>query len=47
MPTTCVVPKCKTGYRSDDPGPEKISFFKFPTDLGMKEKWTKKIRREN
>ena len=47
MPTTCVVPKCKTGYPSDNPGPEKTSFFKFPTDLGMKEEWTKKIRREN
>ena len=45
MPTNCCVPECaKKEYRTEDG--TKISFFKFPDDIGLRKKWLHAIRRD-
>ena len=45
MPTNGRVPECtKKGYRAEDG--TKISFFKFPHDIGLRKKWLHAIRRD-
>ena len=46
MPTHCCVPLCtKKGYREEETG-EKISYFKFPTEEGLRKLWIHAIRRD-
>ena len=44
MPSTCCVPKCKSGYRSDSS--ENIKLFKVPVDETRRELWLRSIPRE-
>ena len=45
MGKKCSVPGCKSGYASAKPGISKISFFSFPSDPDLKEKWKIGIQR--
>ena len=46
MPTHCCVPLCtKKGYREEETG-EKVSYFKFPTEEGLRKLWIHAIRRD-
>ena len=45
MGKKCSVPGCKSGYASAKPGINKISFFSFPSDPDLKEKWKIGIQR--
>ena len=46
MPTHCCVPLCtKKGYRDEETG-EKVSYFKFPAEEGLKKLWIHAIRRD-
>ena len=46
MPTHCCVPLCtQKEYRDEETG-EKVSYFKFPTEGGLKKLWIHAIRRD-
>ena len=46
MPTHCCVPLCtKKGYREEETG-EKVSYFKFPTEEGLRKLWIHAIWRD-
>ena len=44
MPSTCCVPGCKSGYRSDSS--ENIKLFKVPIEKTLRELWLPSIPRE-
>lgn len=44
--STCFVPGCRTGYKSQS-AEEKCSTFKAPKDILLREKWAKSIPRDD
>ena len=48
MPETCCVPNCRGNYKRTRENPaERVSVFKFPTDVELRSKWIKHIPRKD
>ena len=45
MVATCCVKGCKSGYASVKTAPLKVSFFRFPLNLEVRNKWKNSIKR--
>ena len=46
MPMHCCMPLCtKKGYHEEEIG-EKVSYFKFPNEEGLRKLWIRAIRRD-
>ena len=45
MVATCSVKGCKSGYASVESGPIKVSFFRFPLDPEIRDRWKHGINR--